>query len=163
MTDSELRGIVLRRFYDRRLEHLVKLEEGDFDGRFSFVELQSICRQLAEKGLIEKWSPVMTAGGSVIGIGQITAEGVDVIEGNRQSPISITLDQRSTISVSSSQNVQIGSHNIQHIVVQLENLVKAIEASGGTDAEKAEAKSLLKKFLAHPLVSAIVGGLISGL
>ena len=163
MTDSELRGVVLRRLYDHRREGFVTLAEGDFGGQFSFVELRSICRQLAEKGLIGKWHPTSTGSGPTIGIGQITAEGIDVIEGTKSPPISITFDQRSTISVSGSQNVQIGNHNIQSIVVHLQSLAKAIDNSSATEQEKSEAKSLLNKFLAHPLVAAILGGVISSL
>ncbi len=162
MTDSELRGLVLRRFYDRRLELMVSIELSDFDNRFSLFELQNICQQLDEKGLIGQWKPMVTKG-KFVGNGQITAEGVDVVEGNAKPPISITFDQRSTVSVTSSQNVQIGSHNIQDVQVQLEALVQAIDASSASARDKAEAKSLLKQFLAHPVVAAIIGGLASTL
>lgn len=163
MTDSELRGIVLRRFYDRRHDGFVTLAETDFSGQFSFVELRSICRQLSEKGLIGEWHPTSTGAGPTIGIGRITADGIDVIEGTRSPPISITFDQRSTISVSASQNVQIGNQNVQSIAIHLQSLAKAIEHSSATEQEKSEAKSLLNKFLAHPLVSALLGGVISSL
>ena len=163
MTDSELRGIVLRRFYDRRLEQFFEVKLNEFDDQFSFVELQNICRQLSEKGLVGKWHPAMTGGGPSVGIGQITAEGVDVVEGNTTAPISITFDHSSTVAVTSSQNVQIGNNNNQNVVGQFQILVDAIDASNATPAEKLEAKSLLRKVLEHPVVAAIVGGLASTL
>ena len=163
MTDSELRGIVLRQFYDRRLEQFVDVKLSEFNEQFSFVELQNICRQLSEKGLIGKWHPVMTGGGPSVGIGQITAEGVDVVEGNATAPISITFDHRSTVSVTSSQNVQVGNNNIQSVAGQFQILLDAIDVSSATPAEKQEAKTLVRKVLEHPVVAAIVGGLASAL
>ena len=163
MTDSELRGIVLRQFYDRRLEQFVDVKLSEFNEIFSFVELQNICRQLSEKGLIGKWHPVMTGGGPSVGIGQITAEGVDVVEGNATAPISITFDHRSTVSVTSSQNVQVGNNNIQSVAGQFQILLDAIDVSSATPAEKQEAKTLVRKVLEHPVVAAIVGGLASAL
>ena len=47
--------------------------------------------------------------------------------------------------------------------LSIDQIVTKIEASAATPAEKEEAKSLLTKFLAHPLVGAIVGGVAGGL
>ena len=105
----------------------------------------------------------MTGGGPSVGIGQITAEGVDVVEGNATAPISITFDHRSTVSVTSSQNVQVGNNNIQSVAGQFQILLDAIDVSSATPAEKQEAKTLVRKVLEHPVVAAIVGGLASAL
>lgn len=59
--------------------------------------------------------------------------------------------------------VQFGSHNHQTIVVALQELVREIESGPGTSVEKAQAKGLLRKFVEHPLVTAVVGGAVGGL
>jgi hypothetical protein len=82
-----------------------------------------------------------------------------VIEGSTKAPISISFDQ--SISVHGSSDVQIGSHNIEDIKIEIGKIVSAIDHSSANDQEKAEAKSLLKKFLQHPLVASIAGGLAS--
>ena len=51
----------------------------------------------------------------------------------------------------------------QHFTQQFETLVGEIDKANGSDAAKAEAKSLLKRFLDHPIVAGIVGGLASSL
>lgn len=99
----------------------------------------------------------MVSAGDVAGHGQITADGADVAEGNTTPAISITLDQSSTVNVSNSQNVAIGDNNTQHWQGQFEALVKQIDASDATHAEKLEAKSKLSEFLAHPLVVSLIG------
>jgi hypothetical protein len=164
MMDSELRGIVLKRFYDRRIENsdsLIVLTEADFQGRFSFQELQRTCQQLDEKQLIDKWRPNMRGVGPQVGVGRITAYGIDVVEGTAKPPLSVTLDQSSHISVTSSQNVQIGNHNVQQFKGYIEQIIHAIDNYPSDEKQKAEAKSLLKKFLEHPLVTAIAGSLAS--
>jgi hypothetical protein len=57
--------------------------------------------------------------------------------------------------------VQIGSSNVQDIAVHFEKLVAAINDSSAPSAQKEEAKSLLKKFLEHPLVISVAKGLAS--
>jgi hypothetical protein len=63
----------------------------------------------------------------------------------------------------SSHTIQVGDHNIQQIVSSLTNLQALIDASHGTPDQKAEAKSQLQKFLRHPLVVSITGGIAGGL
>lgn len=71
-----------------------------------------------------------------------------------------------TISIQGAQLVQIGDHNVQNMVHAFESVVQTINASSGSDAEKAEAKSRLAAFLQHPLVvsvlGAVAGTVISG-
>lgn len=64
------------------------------------------------------------------------------------------------INITGAQSVQIGDYNTQNITNSLEALVKIIDSSPGSASEKEEAKSLLAKFLAHPLVVAGVGAAV---
>jgi hypothetical protein len=161
MKDNEIRGIVLQKFYDDRRNQAVRQSISDFiqTADFDQNDLFRACEQLAEHGLIKWSSPIRTKGETDIGHVKITARGVDVVEGNIGSPIAITFDQ--SVSVHSSSNVQIGSHNVQDISIQIGKLVSAIDHSTASDEQKAEAKSLLRKFLEHPLVASIAGGLAS--
>ncbi len=61
------------------------------------------------------------------------------------------------INVGGESNVQIGDHNTQNVRMAVQQLVSALESSGGSEREKAEAKSLLRSFLEHPLLAATVG------
>ncbi|HUK99664.1 MAG TPA: hypothetical protein VLX29_02280, partial [Nitrospirota bacterium] len=67
------------------------------------------------------------------------------------------------ISVHSSSNVQIGNANVQDLSIHIGKIISAIDGSNATEGEKREAKSLLKEFLEHPLVTSIAGGLASQL
>lgn len=58
---------------------------------------------------------------------------------------------------------QVGNGNVQNIHNVFNQLIKEIDQSGATDEEKTEAKSRLTKFLEHPLVGSIVGGLAGSL
>jgi hypothetical protein len=149
MTDSELRGIMLHRFYDLRRQGYVQIPTDDvFDQDTAF----DICRQLAEHGLIN-WKPLEALGGFRTGMGLITASGVDVVEGTKDSPISIVLD--SSVSVSGSSNVQIGNANIQG--VNAHDLRLAVDRASMTEVEKQEAKSILQRFLENSLIAKIFG------
>jgi hypothetical protein len=163
MKDNEFRGIVLKHYYDKRYERGKQWSDEDIlsmgHGLTKNVVL-TICGQLADQNLIE-WNPVKLMSGVVNGSGKITAYGVDIIEGEAKAPISILVTQGDTITVSQSSEIQIGNSNIQHVIIDVEKILSAINNSTAKDAEKEEAKSLLHSFLSHPLVSAIVGGLAS--
>ena len=79
------------------------------------IRLLNICEQLAEHGLLH-WRSLrgLTVDG---GMGNISASGVDVVEGTARAPIAITLH---TISVIQSSNVQIGDSNTQDVNVRIE-------------------------------------------
>lgn len=157
MKDNELRGKVLQTYYDlRHLGYFQWINEDVPQDKWpvqSIDELTRICGQLAEKNLIE-WK-ARTRGGQ----GKITALGVDVIEGVANPPISITLDRSHTVSIHNSQNVQVGDHNNIEALVQVGKINKAIDISSFSPQQKAEAKSLLGRFLEHPVIAAIIGGL----
>jgi len=57
----------------------------------------------------------------------------------------------------------INVSTVQSFTQQLEFLVRKIDEAEGSDGAKAEAKSLLKRFLDHPIVAGIVGGLASSI
>ncbi len=97
---------------------------------------------------------------NVGGQARITASGVDVIEGTATPPIAISIGDSQTINISNSSNVQVGDNNSQTIYNGVQAHIKAINESSGSQAEKKEAKSLLKKLLEHPLESAIARGAI---
>lgn len=61
------------------------------------------------------------------------------------------------INIHGSTGFQIGNYNSQQVQVVFQDLVSKIEASGGTEEEKQEAKGRLKQFLEHPLVATVVG------
>jgi len=165
MKDSELRGIVLDVFYRRRREGgFISLQKEDFDDvpqHLEWPDIYRVCDQLEQHGLIQ-WKPIRAAGGIVVtGMGQITANGVDVKEGETTPPISINFDH--SIKVSGSSNVQIGNGNVQEIQVHLQTLISKIDESSGSEEEKKDAKSLLRRFVEHPLVSSVAGGLAGGI
>ena len=164
MKDTELRGLILQKYYDRRREGYFQWSSDDFKDSTGFdaTDLFRVCDQLGEHGLID-WKPLHGQGGTIGGAGRISAFGVDVIEEGTQPPISITFDHSHNVTVTGSSNVQVGNSNIQGITVQIESLIRAIDASTSSDTHKTEAKSLLKKFLEHPVVAAIVGGLASSI
>lgn len=58
---------------------------------------------------------------------------------------------------------QVGNGNTQNIHNVFNQLLQQIEDSAASDQEKQEAKSRLAKFLEHPLVGSIVGGLAGSL
>lgn len=160
MKDTELRGIVLQGFYaHRRTDGFMPISK-DFEPELDMVDVLRISEQLNDHQLLEVKIQRMLGGGGFV-IGRISAHGVDVIEGEATPEIKVHFVQNHTVNISGSTNVVVGDYNQQNVTQHLEGLVRAIEASGGTPAEKDEAKSRLKSFLEHPLLAAVVGGAIS--
>jgi hypothetical protein len=134
MNDSELRGTVLKIMYELRHNDRVNYDEALNLPEVPENVLRSILRQMEEKGLIETvFRPV---GG--LGIGRMTAYGIDVATGQQQSPVPIIIDQ--SITVQSSSNVIIGDQNVQGVSIDIEKLNAAIDHSKADFNEKAEAK-----------------------
>jgi hypothetical protein len=168
MKDNELRGLILQKYYDRRREGWFQWKTDDFKDlpetvEFDAVDLFRVCDQLAEHGLIEWQRAAGRQDETIGGFGKISAFGVDVIEGHTKPPISISLDYSRHITVHGSSNVQIGNANVQGISIAIEKVIAAIDRSQAPETEKAQAKSLLKKFLEHPLVTSIAGSLASNI
>ena len=153
--DSEIRGILLQKYYDARIgqdmiqvPHLTD-ETIDRDTAFRISE------QLHQHGLIE-WKSI----GSIhmkTGMGKITAFGVDVIEGAVRPPIAIVVHDHS-VQIANSSSVQVGHGNIQGVTISGERISVAIDRSSASQTEKEEAKSILQKLLGSPLLSTILSG-----
>ena len=158
MNDNELRGKLLKELYDNRRETWTQIGLAHSNDPVA-QETVRIAEQLRQHRLIEFKMLNRHLGGQA----RITASGVDVIEGTTRSPIPISIDGSQTININNSSNFQVGNNNSQTINNGVQALIKTINESSASQAEKEEAKSLLKKLLEHPLVSAIVGGAIGRL
>ena len=154
MNDSEIRGLVLKRLYEVRHEEDFTAVPDDLKiPNQNMKVLGNIAKQLNEQGLIVFKQHMGQNYPS--GYGHITASGIDVVEGTRHSPISITID--SSVNVHSSQGVQIGGQgNSQNITMDIGKLVSAVDGGVGTIQEKEEAKSLLKRLADNPLVKGAI-------
>jgi len=60
-------------------------------------------------------------------------------------------------------SAQVGDGNTQNIYNVFQEVIDKIDRAEATSQEKAEAKSLLAKFLEHPLTSSVVGGVAGSL
>lgn len=160
MKDTELRGIVLQGFYENRRQSGFMPKSIDFEPALDDVEITRICEQLNDHHLLDVEIHRNIEGGGVV-VGRISAHGVDVVEDEAIPEIKVIFMQNNTTHISGSTNVIVGDYNQQNVTQHVEGLMKAIEASGGTPEEKAEAKSRLKRFLEHPLLSAVIGGAIA--
>ena len=67
------------------------------------------------------------------------------------------------IVFNSPANVQIGNQNTQSVIQTFNSIIEKINSSTATPEQKAEAKSLLKAFIEHPLVASVIGGVAGGL
>jgi hypothetical protein len=156
MTDSEVRGIILRWLYDIRHSNngMIDIPDGLGVMNVEPIILGNCAAQLDEQGLI-KFRQYMGRGYRA-GHGSITAFGVDVVEGNVRPPIAVTIDN--SISVSGSHGVQIGGHgNQQTVTLDVEKMISMVDSAGGTVTEKEEAKSLLKKLGENKIVQRVIG------
>ena len=163
MKDNELRAIVLEKFYAKRREGMIQLQAEDFADvkeDLAWEDIHRVCDQLGDYGLIN-WQAAKGRGGmTVAGYGEIKGPGVDVIEGSATPPISMNFDH--SVTIHGSSNIQVGNNNTQDITITIGRLTEEIDRATAPEAEKAEAKSRLNSLLSHPLVSAIVGGVVSG-
>ncbi|MCE4224619.1 hypothetical protein HCU64_12710 [Methylobacterium sp. C25] len=156
MTDNELRGLILRRFYEARRSDIHKLTEEE-RGEVGREDYNRIGQQLRDHGLLDWWQPI-----SGLGSGRITARGVDVVEGVVQAPVSINLNDNS-VAVHGSQNVQIGNGNSikADTSIDIQKVMSAIDQSLAPTAEKEEAKSLLAKLSDNATFATIVGAIVT--
>jgi len=159
MKDIEIRGLLLQKYYEHRREGSYLPTPEDFKGQLNHEEILYVSDQLGQHGLL-KWTPARAFSGLVGGMGEISASGIDVVEGARKPPIAI---QFQNITVSGSSNVAIGDSNVQTVNIQIDKIIQAIDHSSASAGEKQEAKSLLQKFLAHPLVSTIVSAAVKAM
>ncbi|MBK1889330.1 hypothetical protein Undi14_04740 [Undibacterium sp. 14-3-2] len=160
MKDTELRGIVLQNYYDKRREAMFTPNEKDFQQQISIEDICAISEQLGEHRLIT-WKTIKKFGGVSFGMGKISAFGIDVVEGVATPDIKVEFVQNKSINITGSSNIIVGDNNQQNISHHVQEIVRAIDASQATPEEKSEAKGILKKFIEHPMVTAIAGGAIS--
>lgn len=164
MKDSELRGYILQYFYERRRENfLLPPKATDLEVQVTEEDIIQVCDQLCEQNLLKRDRNGiygLTIQQHYIYKHKINASGVDVVEGNATPAIKVEFVQHNnnTVTITGSTNVNniIGSNN----KLTLSELAKAIESADATPQEKEQAKTLYRKFLEHPLVSAIVGGAV---
>ena len=158
MKDSEIRGLILKYYYDRRREGWSLPTPDDLGNEITEKDILHVADQLAEHHLLE-WRKLGSHGNILTGMGKINAFGIDVVECDTKTELKIEFVQNKTINISGSTNIVFGDNNIATQSVR--DLVNAIESSTGTPDQKVEAKNLLRRFLEHPLVAAVAGGAIS--
>lgn len=159
MKDTQLRGIILAKYYERRRGQIFTPKPEDFDPPIAIEDILAISDQLGQHGLIE-WKVLKSFGGISAGFGKISAFGIDVVEGEATPDIKVEFVQNKTINVSGSSNVVIGDHNQMSVTQHISELARVIDNSGGTPEQKAEAKGLLRRLVEHPLVAAVAGGAV---
>jgi len=140
MNDIILRGIVLQKFYEKRLEGFVEINEFDFEEQLSKHEIVYISEQLATYNFID-WQPYYNDGTLVRCSGKIRSSGIDVIlRGGIKAPIEIKIDN---------------SHyyiNLHDMGMDVQKLMNAIERSNASEYEIRKAKLKLIEFLNLPLI-----------
>jgi hypothetical protein len=70
--------------------------------------------------------------------------------------------KQTTVNIHNTSGIQVGDHNVLNIQNALNELVQRIDSSTAPPEQKAEAKGKLTALLQHPLVSAALGGIVSG-
>ncbi len=159
MKDTQLRGLVLQRYYENRRGGMYLPQPSDFEVPITEDDILAISDQLGQHGLIE-WKSLKSYGAVNDGIGKISAFGIDVVEGEATSDIKVEFVQNNTVNVSGSTNVIVGDNNRQRVTQSVEELVQLIDNANATQEQKQEAMGLLRRFLVHPLVVAIAGGAV---
>lgn len=131
MKDSELRGLMLQQFYDRRRDGFIGYKTGnipaiEFPPGVDEQDALRTCAQLGENGLI-KWQNHVSHGIHNFGAGQITARGVSVIEDGARPPIEIRIDRSHNV-----QNVHIAGSSCLWVIdnTQADARGAALKAKG---------------------------------
>ena len=158
MKDTQLRGLVLQVFYDRRRESWFLPKQSDIGVSISEQDILQICDQLAQHGMLE-WRVIKGHGTIKHGMGKINAFGIDVVEREATPDIKVEFVQQ-TVNITGSTNVVVGNNSSQTISNSIRDLMAVVEAAEASPEQKQEAKGLLQTFLKHPLVVAVAGGAI---
>ncbi len=153
MTDSERRGLLLEKYYQRRKERLIGLVPSDFDGKLDERDIQSTAGQLADHGLIH-WRPNRGHDGIGGGMGAITPAGVDVVDSKVAAPVDIHWSQ--------DRGPQLPAETKPGVAAAIGLLQQAIEQSGASPAERQAAIALLQAFQQHPLLCSLLQADASG-
>jgi hypothetical protein len=162
MTDGELRGLLLEKYYQRRKERLIGLAPADFDGQLNEHDILTVAGQLADHGLIH-WRPNQGHGGVGGGMGTITAAGVDAVEGRAPAPVEIRFSRDRNLQGPVSPQAARPDHTRQSVAVAIERLARAIDDADASAANKQAATLLLRAFQEHPLLRIIAPGGAEGL
>lgn len=159
MKDTQLRGIILAKYYERRRGQMFMPKPDDFDPPIPIVDILGISDQLGQHGLIE-WKALKYISGIADGQGKISAFGIDVVEGEATPDIKVEFVQNKSVNITGSSNVVVGDHNQLTVTQHIAELARVIDNSSGTPEQKAEAKSIIRRLAEHPLVAAIAGGAV---
>lgn len=159
MKDTQLRGMLLSAFYKRRRETWFLPTAAEIGADVSEQDILQVCAQLAQHGMLE-WKSLSSFGNVNAGVGKINAFGIDVIELGAKPDIRVEFVQNKTINISGSNNVVVGDNNNQAVTQTVRDLVSIIDSSAASPEQKAQAKTLLRQFLEHPLLAAVAGGAI---
>lgn len=165
MKDNELRGIILKKLYDKRREGFIGLTEKDFNNSIPLANIYRITEQLNDYGMIKSQSIANTYDGKLIIKdirATIAAPGTDVIEGNLSPPIGITFIDKS-INVTSSSNFQIGNQNSLKVEQVLKDIHDKIDNADASAQDKKQAKSLWSAISENPLLNTILGSVLSNI
>ena len=157
MTDAELRGLLLEKYYQRRKERLIGLAPSDFDGELNEHDILNIAGQLADHGLIH-WRANRGHGGVGGGMGTITAAGVDAVEGRAPAPVEIRFSRDRNLQGPVSPQAARPDHTGQSVALAIERLARAIDDADVSAATKRAATLLLRAFQEHPLLRIIAPG-----
>lgn len=71
--------------------------------------------------------------------------------------------KHTTVNIQQSTGIQVGDNNTLTLQSAVGQLIQRIDSADGTQEEKNEAKSKLSEFLAHPLVTSLLGATAAGL
>mgnify|MGYP007055198744 CR=1 FL=1 len=162
MKDSDLRALVLKKFYEERKKDKYFPKAEDFP-EVDIDDIYRVCSQLAEHNLLKAWQAIGRPVSN--GNGIISADGVDVIEGTKKPSIAISVtNNNQSISVgniSKASNLTIGNDNTVSIESNLKEIIEMLKSSDSSKEEKEAALTLLKGFISHPLVASMAGASLS--
>lgn len=68
-----------------------------------------------------------------------------------------------TVNIHGSSGIQVGDYNTQNIQITVTELIKKLDEADAPDELKVEAKHKLREFLAHPLVTGVLGSAATAL
>lgn len=154
MKDSGLRAIVLKKFYDLRKDGGIWKLTSDDIGEMELSEYERIGAQLGKQGYLE-WHNSLDGHN---GQGRITSKGVDVVEGNLNPAIAITMHDHS-VSVQGSNNVQVGTGNTISHYSDVSRIESAISKMPISNDEKVRTKSLLDQISSNASFASLVGAI----
>lgn len=98
MKDTQLRGILLQLFYERRREPWFLPKADDVGVPVTEQDILQICDQLAQHGMLE-WKALKNHGVVKTGLGKINAFGIDVVEREATPDIKVEFVQNQTINI----------------------------------------------------------------